>query len=96
MISYDPLLQRRLRSTPPPRFCPRRHATLARHVEPHSGAINGSEGAVANPMAVVPAVELMATLAEAGVVEMASEFVEMEMAAITEAAQAVATWGCWR
>ena len=85
MISYDPLLQRRLRSTPPPRFCPRRHATLARHVEPHSGAINGSEGAVANPMAVVPAVELMA-----------SEFVEMEMAAITEAAQAVATGGCWR
>ena len=90
MISYDPLLQRRLRSTPPPRFCPRRRR--ARHVEPHSGAINGSEGAVANPMAVV----LMATLAEAGVVEMASEFVEMEMAAITEAAQAVATWGCWR
>ena len=94
MISYDPLLQRRLRSTPPPRVCPRRRR--ARHVEPHSGAINGSEGAVANPMAVVPAVELMATLAEAGVVEMASEFVEMEMAAITEAAQAVATWGCWR
>ena len=58
MISYDPLLQRRLRSTPPHRFCPRRRR--ARHVEPHPGAINGSVGAVAKPMAVVPAVALTA------------------------------------